>query len=149
MSIEANKALVRRYFAELVTCGDLAVADELFPADYATDWSIPDMPRGPEQVKYAWAEWRAAFPDWSATIEHQIAEGEWVATRITAGGTHQGPLVYRRFGRLDPTGRRVRITGTVTVRIRGGKIVEMWQDGDFLGLLQQLGAITTPGQPRA
>jgi predicted ester cyclase len=129
-----------------VSRGNLAAADELFAADYATDWSIPDMPRGPEQVKFAWAEWRAAFPDWSATVEHQIAEGDWVATRITAGGTHRGELVYRRFGRVAPTGRRVSITGTVTVRIRDGKIVEMWQDGDFLGLLQQLGVISAAQQ---
>ena len=104
------------------------------------------MPRGPEQVKFAWAEWRTAFPDWSMTVEHQIAEGDWEATRITAGGTHRGELVYRRFGREDPTGRRVRITGTVKVRNQDGKIVEMWQDGDFLGLLLQLGLNAMPDQ---
>ncbi|MDP8921613.1 MAG: ester cyclase [Chloroflexota bacterium] len=77
MSNEENKALVRQYFAEVVSRGNLTAADELFAADYAIDWSIPDMPRGSEQVTFAWAEWRTAFPDWSATAEQQIAEGTW------------------------------------------------------------------------
>jgi ketosteroid isomerase-like protein len=37
VGIEENKAVVRRYFAEVVSQGDLAVADELFAADYATE----------------------------------------------------------------------------------------------------------------
>jgi ketosteroid isomerase-like protein len=147
MSAEANKALLRRYFTGLVSEGDLGAADELFAADYVTDWTIPDMPRGPGQVKFAWAEWRVAFPDWAATLEHQVAEGEWVSTRITAGGTHLGVLVFGPVGRLAPSGKCVRINGTVWARIHDGRIVEMLQDGDFLGLLQQLGALQTQSAP--
>src|ERR1700704_3049214 len=107
MSVEENKTIARRYFAEVTSGGDLAVADELFSAAYATDWTIPDMALGPEQVKFAWAEWRTAFPDWQTTIQWQIAEGDRVASRIAATGTHVGELMYRRFGRIAPTGRRV------------------------------------------
>jgi predicted ester cyclase len=145
MSVEENKTIARRYFVEVTSGGDLSVADELFSATYATDWTIPDMPRGPEQVRFAWAEWRAAFPDWQTTIQWQIAEGEWVANRIVAQGTHMGELMYRRFGRIAPTGRRVMIPATVSMRISAGQIVEMTQDGDFLGLLQQLGVVPAPG----
>jgi hypothetical protein len=34
MSVEENKAIIRRFFEEFLNTGDLAVADELCAADY-------------------------------------------------------------------------------------------------------------------
>ena len=45
MGAADNKGVVRRYFAEVVSRGDLAVADELFDSGYATEWPILDVPR--------------------------------------------------------------------------------------------------------
>jgi predicted ester cyclase len=61
--------------------------------------------------------------------------------RWTMSGTHQGELMG-----IAATGKRMTVTGFDLFRIAGGKIVEMWQDADQLGMLQQLGAIPAPGQ---
>jgi predicted ester cyclase len=43
---------------------------------------------------------------------------------------------------IAPTGKQVRASGISIVHIRDGRIVEMWTNVDFLGLMQQMGAIS-------
>jgi predicted ester cyclase len=83
---------------------------------------------------------RAAFPDGSMTIEDMIAEGEKVVTRKTYRGTHQG-----EFLSIPPTGRHVSLGLIDIMRIVDGKVVEHWNVGDDLGMLQQLGVIPPLG----
>jgi len=57
-------------------------------------------------------------------------------------GTHTGD-----FQGILATGKHMTQTGIDILRIVGGKVVERWGEFDNLGLLQQLGAIPSPGQP--
>jgi steroid delta-isomerase-like uncharacterized protein len=139
VSAEENKAISRRADEELFDRGNLEVADELFAPNFVhhdpvsgEDW------RGPESVKQYAAMMRAAFPDLYYIVEDQIAEGDKVATRYRAGGTHQGELMG-----IAPTGNRIEITGISITRINdNGKIEEIWENSDTLGMMQQLGAIS-------
>jgi predicted ester cyclase len=72
------------------------------------------------------------------TINDQIAEGDKVVTRWTATGTHKGALMG-----IAPTGKHTTVTGIAIERYQGGKVVEAWQSGDTLGMLQQLRAVPT------
>ena len=130
MSTEQNKAIVRRLWEEVWNKADLAVADEIFDAAYA------------EHEKGWAATWLAAFPDTHFAVEDMIAEGDKVVTRFSVRGTHQGALWD-----IAPTGRQITINGIWIHRLADGKIVEGrdWGQGDWLGLMQQLGAIPTPG----
>ena len=85
----------------------------------------------------------AAFPDLRHTYEDQLAEGDRVATRQTWHATH-----VEDFQGIPPTGKRVSVTAIVVDRIVAGKCVEHWASPDLLGLMQQLGAIPAPGQPK-
>jgi len=69
-----------------------------------------------------------------------IAEGDKIVTRWTATGTNQGTLMG-----IPPSGKRVTITGISITRIANAKAVEDWVNFDGLGMLQQIGAIPTPG----
>lgn len=90
---EENKALVRRWFAELDK-GNEHIVDDLVAVDYIDhNPPLPDMAPGREGVKQANALLRVAFPDARHTIEDQIAEGEKVVTRITARATFQGDIL--------------------------------------------------------
>jgi steroid delta-isomerase-like uncharacterized protein len=137
---EENKAISRRADEELFNLGNLSVADELFAVDYVyhdptsgEDWC------GPEGVKQFVSMFRTAFPDLRYTIEDQIAEGDKVVIRYTASGTHQGLLMG-----LAPKGKRVEITDISIMRIESGKIKEIRENYDALGLMQQLGAVPSP-----
>ncbi len=127
------KALVRHLVEEGVNQGRLAVVDAvLAPTDHA---ALPDA-GNPQTVKDLLGQYRRAVPDAQWTIEEQIAEGDTVVTRVTARGTHQGPL----WG-LPATGKRMEMRGVLISRCRGEAIVAQWGQTDLLGLLQQLGVM--------
>lgn len=137
---EANKELVRRYFEEVWTTGNLAVRDSFLSPEYRGHAAGNPEPMHRE----AWTAWfngfRAAFPDARFTVEDMVAEGDRVAARLTMRGTHQGPLQG-----MPATGRSVTVTGISIERIANGRIVEGWSENDALGMLGQLGALPPPG----
>ena len=136
MSSEQNKAIVRRAVEEPWE-GSLKVVDELFASDYiGHDPANPEPLHGPQGVKEFISVYRAAFPDARITVEKQLAEGDQVATRWVARGTHEGELMG-----IQPTGKQVTVSGLTISRLEGGKIVEEFQNWDTFGMMQQLGAV--------
>ena len=98
-------------------------------------------PVGPAGSKALVSTYRTAFPNVVFTVEDQIAEGDQVATRWSARGTHTGPLP----GGIEPTGKSAIVTGISIERYVHGKMAESHVNWDFMGMLQQLGVIPTPG----
>lgn len=133
MSLDELKARARRLPDELLTQGDLAVADEVIAAD-CTCHAPATLGPGVAGVKRWVAALRRAFPDLSAVVEAEIAEGDMVVQRIACGGTHQG-----EFLGVSPTGRRA-TWQLVTIQRFGryGKVAEHWCSWDRLGVLRQL-----------
>ncbi len=132
MSIEENKALVRRFVEEVQCQHNLAAVDELFAPDFV-DHSSPDAV-GRAAVRQFFSMMFAAFPDMGFTIQQQIAEGDKVLTYKTFHGTHLGP-----FNGIAPTGRAVNIDVMDILTVASGKITEHWQVADYLSMMQQLG----------
>jgi len=143
---EANKALVRRYFEDAFSRGDLDALDEIVaPGAVEHDPQDPYAGEtGPEGARHSIEMYRAAFPDLRFDVEEQIAEGDLVATRFTGTGTHDGDLPD-----LPASHRRSTVTGIAMNRIEDGRIAETWVNWDTLGMLQQLGAIPAPVQASA
>lgn len=129
MSMQNNKAVVRRLWEEVWNQKALDVCDEIFTPEYAA-----------HEKRYAPTIW-AAFPDSLHTVEDMIAEGDKVVTRFSWRGTHRGEIWA-----IPPTGKQAEMQGIWIHRLAGGKIVEggRWGVLDMLGLLQQLGATITP-----
>jgi len=140
MSTEDNKAIVRRFYEEVWTQGNLAAADELTTADIVNETLQPPV-HGLESLKQFVMIYRTAFPDFHFTLEDLIAEGDKVTVRFTCTGTQRGELLG-----IPPTGKRVTLTGIDIVRFADGKFAESWTNFDALGMLQQLGVISAPGQ---
>jgi steroid delta-isomerase-like uncharacterized protein len=142
MSLEENKALVRRWVA-LWNTGNSGAVDELVTPDYVRhDPNGPEI-RGPEAERRLVEMYLAAFPDLTFTIEHLIAEGDTVAARLTARGTHRGELLG-----IPATGRAITVAVFELYRLSDGKIAEQWVTMDALGLMQQLGALPGLDQQR-
>lgn len=142
MSTEQNKALVRRMVEEVFNRGNVSRVDELLASDFVEREELPPgIPRDREGVKQLTIAMRTAFPDFKATIDDIVAEGDKVVVRQTWRGTHKG-----EFMGVPPTGKRVSFGVFDVIRFAGGKGVEHWGLMDSMGLMQQLGAIPTPGQ---
>jgi predicted ester cyclase len=120
----------------------LAVADQLIDQNFVVHGAGGQVvQQGPEGVKQLVAAWRTGFPDGRMIIDDMFAEGDKVVIRMTWVGTHNGDF----YGRAA-TGRPVSVTSIGIDRVANGKIVEGWGEVDMLGLYQQIGAITLPGQ---
>ena len=138
---EQNKALVRRFFEDAWNTGNLALIDVIMAPDVVVHGAPPGARPGSQGIKHAVTMFRTAFPDIHMTIEDMLAEGDKVAIRLTATGTHKGELMG-----IAPTGKHVSITATAIYRFAGGKIQEGWVNRDDLGMMQQLGVVPPPGQ---
>jgi steroid delta-isomerase-like uncharacterized protein len=138
-----RNATTQRFFDEVWNEGKLDVVDELFAPEYVGHPSGPEETvRGPEGVKTYVGGLRAGVPDLTLTIEDQVVDGDKVATRWTARGTHSGALLG-----IQPTGRAAVVTGITIQRIGdAGRIVEGWTNWDMLGMLQQLGVAPPSGR---
>jgi steroid delta-isomerase-like uncharacterized protein len=136
VSIERNKALVRRLMEEDISQGDEAVADAIIHPDFVDHTNLPGMQHGIEGHKAVVRLFRSVFPDLEWRIDDLIAEGDKVVARTTMRGTQQGEF----FG-LPPTGKAVEMPGVRVMRIADGRIAEHWGSNDDLGLMRQLGAL--------
>ena len=142
MSTEQNKEQMRRVIEEVMNRGNVSLADELLAPDFVEHEALPPgIPGGREGVKHLTTAFRSAFPDFKATIDDMLAEGDKVVVRTTWSGTQQC-----EFMGVPPTGRCVSFGVIDIVRFSGGKAVEHWGQMDTMGMMQQLGAIPMPGE---
>jgi len=143
MSTEENKAFVRQMVEEVFNQGNVSRADEFLAPNFVEREELPPgIPRDREGVKQLTTMLRSAFPDFKATIDDIVAEGDKVVIRQTWSGTHKGESMG-----VPPTGKSVSFGVIDILRMAGGKCVEHWGQMDSMGLMQQLGAI--PAGPPA
>lgn len=138
MSMETNKAIIRRLYDELFNKGDLSVADELHAADFVYhEFGLPAI--GLEEYKKRNSVFFRAVPDRKVSIEDLIAEGDKVVARATMRARQTGDLPG-----IPATGKPVTATSIIVYRISQGKIVEEWESWDQVGMLQQFGVSRLP-----
>jgi predicted ester cyclase len=136
VSLEENKAVVRRYWNEVWNQGRLELIDELFGSDA--------MVQGQRQFV---SKTLAAFSDSHVTLEDEVAEGGRVVVRYEWRARHTGVYDLALGGipmSLPPTGKDVWDRGIAIFQVVDGRIVGNWAEWTHLQLAQQLGAIPTP-----
>jgi len=126
-SLDANKAVVRRYLEEVMGTGDLMLVETLFaPAMF-------------ERVRRAVGNLHRACPDWRLTIDELVAEGDQVAVHWVARGTHTGP-----WGDFPPTGRLVTWSEIYIMQLADGKIIGGLREANIHEVIDQLGGQVMP-----
>lgn len=121
MTLEANKALIRRIFEEVIPTGDTDAMRDLVAPEWFDHDPLPGQPPGTEGPVYVVSTMHAAHPDLRFTIDDLTAEADRVVIRWTLHGTNTGPM----FGR-PPTGEPVELAAIVIFRIADGKLAERW-----------------------
>ena len=138
-TLEQNKALIRRWFEEVWNKGRADAIPELFAAEGVAHGLSDDAAnplRGPAGFLPFHTQFRGAFPNIEVVVEDQIAEGDMVATRCSVRGKHTGDSLG-----FAATQAPVEFTGVTITRIKDGKIVEAWNNFDFMKMYRQLGAM--------
>ena len=123
-----------RIWIEGLNRGDVSAADATFAPDCIVHMTGVAEPLGVGPFKELVAGLLRAFPDLHLTIEDQLVQGDRVAFRWRATGTHTGPL-----GAAPPTGKPVVLDGLILDRMADGKVRERWEQWDQSLMLQQLG----------
>jgi predicted ester cyclase len=114
-----NKSLMRRVYEEMWNDSNPSAAAEIFAQ--------------PEGVERFVRQFLTSFSDLQHTVEEMIVEGDRVAVRFTARGTHAG-----RWMDFPPTGRSIEYSGVTLARIAGNKIIEHRTWWDKAGLIEQI-----------
>jgi len=134
--VEENKLIVRGYINEIINTGNLDNIGNYISQDFSEVYEGKKYSLGVEGAKEHILGVRNTYPDLQLSIDHQIAEGEWVATSITATGTHKGEWLG-----IKPTGKIITYTGVNINRVVDGKIIEHGGAANMLGPLLDIGAV--------
>lgn len=132
---EDNKAIVRRFYEEVFNQGREEVIDEIISPDYV-DYGHEPPGRGTEGAKQDFRGATSVFSNTHYTIDELIATGDQVVARWSGTYIHSGD-----FAGIPATGKSVSLTGISIYRLANGQIQETRNAVNWLGLLQQLGAI--------
>ena len=140
MGMSENMKGAHRLVLEGVSKGDMSVVDDCLAAEYVDHALPPGMPANRDGFKMFLQAFRAAFPDFTYTIEDEMGEGDKVAHRLTGRGTLKGD-----FQGMKANGKTAQWQEMHIGRFNGsGKLVEHWATFDMLGMMTQLGY--GPGQ---
>jgi predicted ester cyclase len=133
------KAKIKRAWEEAYNQGKVDGLDEILAPDYVRHKPPFADFVGLEALKSFITDTRTSYPDAKLTIDELIVEGDWHATLWTFEGTQSG--VSPTTG-APPSNKYVKFRGCDMNRWEGGKTVESWELGDYLGLMEQLGVVT-------
>lgn len=132
---KAAVELVERYLDRVWNQADVDALEALTTDDFAYR-----LGGQPARDLAAMAEFlramRVAFPDWRIEVRDIVADDGRVAVRWSGSATHEGP-----FHGIEPTGRRIEVSGINFYAIEDGQISAEWEQMDSLGMLQQLGRL--------
>ena len=133
---EAEAMLIthHRAFNEVVNGRNLDLLSQLCTEDYVYHGPGGVDLRGVGELREMMEGYFTAFPDLHMAVEQRVVEGDLISTRWRATGTHDGPL-----DDIEPTGKKVDISGQVIMRFEGSKIAEEWESFDEVAMLQQIG----------
>jgi steroid delta-isomerase-like uncharacterized protein len=136
----AYETFIHRWFEEVWNKGREEAIDEMFAEDGVAN-GLSDAEgnpvRGTEGFKTLHRAFREAFPNMQITVEDTVTEGDKIAARCTVRATHAGEGLG-----VAPTNQPVEFSGLTIVRIKDGKIVEAWNEFDFMKMYSQVGALT-------
>jgi predicted ester cyclase len=130
---ELHKAVARQLIERVWVGRDLDALGELFTPDGGV--AAGDQFLRPDVVKVFANMVFAAFPDFTATIEFIVAEGDTVVMRVEEGGTHEA-----EFMGVPATDKRVFWTEVFYLTMKAGKIEKVWMQPDTMGMMQKMSA---------
>ncbi len=135
-----DETFLHRWFEEVWNKGREEAIDEMFAADGIAN-GLNDADgnpvRGIENFKVLHRNFRSAFPNMEIIVEDTITEGDKIAARCTVRAKHEGEGIG-----ISPTNQPIEFTGLTIVKIKDGKIVEAWNEFDFMKMYSQVGALT-------
>lgn len=135
MSTDDNKRIVRRFYDEVMSGGNVDVLAEVMDENFVDHGeALFDSPRGRENLRQGIVAAQGILPNLDVYLEDIIAEDDLVGVRGTMRCTHGGTFLG-----VPGTGHELSWTGLAMFRIADGKIAERWFNSDSVSIVRQLG----------
>ena len=139
-AVEAkNRELIKR-FTEGFNEGNIEIFKELSAPEfrYYSPSNSP-QPKSLEKMIEGFQLEFKGLPDYRCMTHELIAKGDKVIARFTCTGTHEG-----EYWGIPASGNKIEYDGIDIFHIKEGKIVEMREELDSLGLMMKLGMELKP-----
>src|SRR6266571_4541066 len=126
-TVAGNKAILRDFFGEVWNKGNFGWMDDNYTEDFQLNalWQNTSLggsgTAAKQEAKGVIERWLHGFPDMHVTVDEQIGEGDFVASRHAATGTQA-----RDFMGIPNTRKRGTVTGITINRLVGGQVAEVW-----------------------
>ena len=118
---QRNLAAVQRFIHEYQNKGDLDAFRELMHPEFVDHSRPPHVALGPEGVRQQFDAFRSVLTGFQADVVLQVAQDDLVSTHKVFSGIHTGAFLG-----IAPSGERVELSVSDTVRLRDGRIIEHW-----------------------
>ena len=135
MSTEANKWTARKMF-ESVDKGDYDTSRAQLTPDFVAHMAGNERAMNADEFEGMARMFTASFANSRHIIESQLAEDDWVVTRLIWTGLHVGD-----FSGIPASQKPVRIDAVAHDRFVNGRIAEHRTIIDVMGLMTQIGAL--------
>jgi predicted ester cyclase len=136
-----NTDAVMRAFNEGFNAQNWELLRGLYAPDYAAADAVEGTPAGIEDLVNSMMAFHGAMPDATATVHDTVAQGDFVAARVTLSGTFQNELVFMgEEGSIPATGQPLTLEFSFLHQLTPeGLIVADWTVTDQLSFLEQTG----------
>lgn len=118
---------LRQWYDEVWENGNLDVIGDFFDPDTVAQGIVPEMQMGLDDFRDLIMAFQAHVGSFKVDLLNVIENGDWLAAIVKVHTT-----------RAD-NGAPVEVTGQVMTRFQGGKMVEAYNQMDYVTLLEQLG----------
>ena len=135
--MSAQQTIIRRMFDEVINLGKLDTIDDLFHPDFQTITPQGTLDR--EGFKGYVAAWRNGFPDVHCEVSDFIEEGDRIAWKVRATGTHAGD-----FNGIPATGRSIDMESLNMGTFKDGLAIRHQVVMEESKMMMQLGLMPDP-----
>lgn len=130
------KALAQDMFDSMKGGVDVdAMIDRFMAEDFVEHEAIPGMDNTRDTPRQLFKMMLAAFPDFRATVDEVLQDGDKVVARVRFSGTHQGD-----FMGIPASGNTIEWNVIDIMQFRDDKAVAHWGVMDMAGAMAQMGA---------
>lgn len=119
--------ILEQWYEQVWVQGNLEAIDDYFVPETEAAGLIPGMRVGPDDFRHLVTAFRMHVGEIDLDIVNAVESHDWLAA-----------LLHVRTSRAD-NGKPIEVTGQVMVRFSGNRIVEAYNQFDFVALFEQLG----------
>lgn len=123
---DKNSTLTYRWMQEVWNKGREDAIDEMMDTNAVVHGIEEIKETGSEAFKQFFRSFRSQFPQIHLEVEDVVSQDDCETSRCIVDAT-------------TTSGQKVHFTGMTCVRIQDGKIIEGWNNFDFMSMYQQLG----------